>query len=98
MIALAYAITGVAVAAALVAIVGSTTGLFGADTEPAPATLLAGPAIVQTEATHSGIAVEVPAPEVVYVDAPAPGRGHADDDDDDREERHEREHEEHDDD
>ncbi len=35
-IALAYAITGLAVAAALVAIIGSTTGLFG--TDPAPQT------------------------------------------------------------
>ncbi len=85
-IAFAYAITGLAVAAALVAIVGTTAGLFGAATEPTQTTLVAPPVPASPEvpAAASAPTALAPAPdpgtEIVYVDAPPSRR----DDDDDR--------------
>ena len=102
-IALAYAITGLAVAAALVAIVGTTAGLFGsrdqAVSDPAAQSLAApadGRLVTATDLPTSPGAATPQAtsptlaaqPEVVYVDAPAP-RGDRDDRGRDDRDRHE---------
>lgn len=90
-IALAYGIAGLAVATALVVVVGSTAGLFGGPA-PAPApplTAQAAPApAAGSPVTPSPEAAGAPdlftrapsAPEVVYVDEPARPRRHGDDD------------------
>lgn len=90
-IALAYGITGLAVAAALVAVIGTTTGLIGGgaspvENVPAAAVPLTSPA---TPPAPPGAALPgVPADaEVVYVDAPPAARRGGDHDDDDDDER-----------
>jgi hypothetical protein len=92
-IALAYAITGLAVAAALVAIVGSTTGLFGSEPSPptespttsTPSALVAGaPAASPASPVNAQPVLDPSGAEIVYVDAPAtPRRGDDDKGNDD---------------
>ncbi len=94
-IALAYAIAGLAVAAALLVVLGSTVGLFqdkGATetvaTAPAPAPA-ALPVAAPTAKPAADPALTQPAAqpiEYVYVDEPAPRKRHHHDDDDDHEE------------
>lgn len=94
-LAIAYAIAGLAVAAALIAIVGSTTGMFSSPT--AAATTAAPPVLVDPTPV---LPVQQPAPliappsvaqpEVVYVDAPV--RARHDDHDEDYKEEHEGRH------
>lgn len=113
-IALAYGITGLAVAAALVVIVGVTTGLFRTDppspvadgavaTQPAAPAPTAPPLLMPEAAPAPGVPSAVGQDEqIVYVDAPpSTRRGHHDDDDDDDDDddrRGGRGHREHDDD
>ncbi|MCB9735141.1 MAG: hypothetical protein H6745_21340 [Deltaproteobacteria bacterium] len=96
-IALTYAVAGLAVAVALVAIVGATVGLFDTRTPftpggPATASLDPAPALVASVAPiPADPALADPAAgdagaEIVYVDAPAPRR-HGDDDDHEHEGR-----------
>lgn len=100
-IALAYAIAGLAVAAALLVVVGSTTGWFADQvatdagpiepaTPPAPVPAPSPkPAATRPEPVipATSRAIEPP-PETIYVDEPAPQkRRHHDDDDDDSHER-----------
>lgn len=97
-IALAYGITGLAVAAALVAIIGATTGLFAGDapaptadaplSAPSPTAAPSGPSNVAAGQPVADEALAPANPEIVYVDEPAPGRArHHDDDDDDDDDR-----------
>ena len=95
-IALAYGIAGLAVATALVVVVGSTAGLFGG---PAPAPPLAaqvaptpavGPPVTRSPEFHGApdLFARAPSdPEVVYVDEPVRPRRH-DDDDHDEDDHH----------
>lgn len=102
-IALAYAIAGLAVAAALLVVVGSTTGWFADQVatdagpiepasppapDPAPSSKPAAPR-PEPVIPATSQAIESP-PETIYVDEPAPQkRSHHDDDDD--HDSHERE-------
>lgn len=103
-IALAYAIAGLAVAAALLVVVGSTTGWFADQvaTDAAPVEPAAPPApspapSPKPAATRpepvipaTSQAIEPPA-ETIYVDEPAPQKRSHHDDDDDDDDSHERE-------
>lgn len=84
-IALAYGITGLAVAAALVAIIGSTTGLLGSGSGPdsptTPQSLVLTASAEGTAPTPRADPLEV---EILQVDAP-PTAGRRDDDDDEHE-------------
>jgi hypothetical protein len=101
-IALAYAIAGLAVAAALLVVVGSTTGWFPDQiaTDSGPIEPASPPAPAPTpKPAATPLPPVIPATsqavepvETVYVDEPAPQkRRHHDDDDDDDDHSHERE-------
>ncbi|PKN57432.1 MAG: hypothetical protein CVU56_10550 [Deltaproteobacteria bacterium HGW-Deltaproteobacteria-14] len=86
-IALAYAIAGLAVAVALIVIVGTTGGLFGGS-DPAPEVIAEAAPGALTAPLAPSQPLPLPAspdgaaPEIVYVDAPAAGGRRGDDDDD----------------
>ena len=96
-IALAYGIAGLAVATALVVVIGSTVGLFGGPA-PAPTLPLTAQVAPTPAAPPAASSPEVPGPpvpfagasdpEVVYVDEPVRSRRHGDDDHDDDEDDH----------
>ncbi len=93
-IALAYGITGLAVAAALVAIIGSTTGLLGSGSPTTAQSQVLTASTQGTAPTARAVPSEV---EVIQVDAPpTAGRPDDDDDDDDDEHEHSERHGEHD--
>lgn len=96
-IALAYGITGLAVAAALVAIIGSTTGLLGSGSGPdSPTTAQSQVLTASAEAAPTPRA-DRPEVEILQVDAPPTARGRDDDDDDDEhDDEHSEGHREHD--
>lgn len=90
-IALAYAIAGLAVAAALILIVGTSGGLFGGSASAPEVVVEAAPNALTMPLTPSQplplpTSPDGAAPEIVYVDAPAAG-GRGGDDDDDHERR-----------
>lgn len=95
-IALAYAIAGLAVAAALILIVGTSGGLFAGSASAPEVVVEAAPSAAPNALTmplDPSQPLPLPtspdggAPEIVYVDAPAAGgrRGHDDDDHERRE-------------
>lgn len=85
-IALSYAIAGLAVAIAVVTAFGATTGLFG---PRAPAIVEAPTTEAETGGTEGALLADARGAtaaqdvEVVYVDEPAPRRGHDGGEDDD---------------
>jgi hypothetical protein len=83
-IALAYGITGLAVAAALVAIIGSTTGLLGSGSD-LPTTRQSLALTASAEGTAPTPRADRSEVEILQVDAPPTARGRDDDDDDDDE-------------
>lgn len=96
--ALAYAIAGLAVAAALLVVLASSTGIFEdkVATEAIPVQPLPPPALAPApklaaplaDEANRAVAPALEQPvEYVYVDEPAPAKRRHDDDDDDDDER-----------
>jgi len=85
-IALAYAITGLAVAASFIAIIGSTTSLFGAGREPAQETVISAPLVPSVIAP----AADLPAAALPAADLASDHEGDDEGRDDDSDERDER--------
>ena len=94
-IALAYGIAGLAVAFALITVLGSSANLFAGEVTPAagPTSMPASQPTLAPEPTWAPVpaetergvdaAADMPV-EYVYIDEPAPARRGHDDDDDDR--------------